>query len=365
MFDQKNKDCIPLRSLLPSKVRHTGALPMMLKKNHLWILICLELLVFHSQSSAEVAPLWAIVTSDRVLVRAQPSISGGKQLGLIYKNSLVSVSEKSDNLTKDAGTLYPWYQIDSENLHGWILGKYLTFLIPHPLPSTYDASSDMDWFYTQYGLSTQFSASELNVNSFQLEEYRKLMKAAEGGNDSAYAALKHSILKHLKANPKDPKTAYLRRKLHSKGFLLRLPIQGDASFFSLLPDQVFQDPMSPDELQKTLVETSKKQEGQPAQAPAPSDAPLDSASDPNFLAELVLHYFQTPETVTSTELARRIQTSLPGPWNDPAFVLQLAEKFQSQKRCPFWKAVSPKLLSRPEFLQELKTRNPACSNPVG
>ena len=86
-----------------------------------------------------------------------------------------------------------------------------------------DKPEGMDWFYKRFGSSTWFAEGTFNVKSFTPQEYDALIAAALEGNESATIALKLSILKYLKENPKDAEFKALKEKLYSKEFLKTVP----------------------------------------------------------------------------------------------------------------------------------------------
>lgn len=86
-----------------------------------------------------------------------------------------------------------------------------------------DRPEGMDWFYKRFGSSTWFAEGTFNVKSFTPQEYEALIAAALEGNESATIALKLSILKHLKDNPKDTEFVALKEKLYSEDFLKTVP----------------------------------------------------------------------------------------------------------------------------------------------
>jgi len=86
-----------------------------------------------------------------------------------------------------------------------------------------DGPGGMEWFYKRFGYSTWFEEGTFNVKSFSSREYENLIDAALQGNESATVALKLSILKYLKENPKDTEYKALKEKLYSEEFLKTFP----------------------------------------------------------------------------------------------------------------------------------------------
>jgi|GEM_PF-569828 len=99
-----------------------------------------------------------------------------------------------------------------------------------------DQPEGMEWFYKRFGSSTWFAEGTFNVKSFTSQEYETLIAAALKGNESATIALKLSILKYLKENPKDAEFKALREKLYSEEFLKTVPLFGYLA--EMLPDEL-------------------------------------------------------------------------------------------------------------------------------
>lgn len=92
-----------------------------------------------------------------------------------------------------------------------------------PAEGELDRPEGMDWFYKRFGSSTWFAEGTFNVKSFTSQEYEALIAATLQGNESATIALKLSILKYLKENPKDSEYKALKEKLYSEEFLKTVP----------------------------------------------------------------------------------------------------------------------------------------------
>ncbi len=120
---------------------------------------------------------------------------------------------------KTAGTAGPIPSGDSLSL---ITGETASQTAT-PAEGELDRPEGMDWFYKRFGSSTWFAEGTFNVKSFTPQEYEALIAATLQGNESATIALKLSILKYLKEDPKDTEYKALKEKLYSEEFLKTVP----------------------------------------------------------------------------------------------------------------------------------------------
>lgn len=194
------------------------------------ILVIFTLYFAYTNPATAAYPKQAIVTGDEIKVRDQPSRKG-KYVNILYQNMVVTALAESNQPTEIDGFKNYWYQIEAKDFTGWVYGKYLSFNIPVSPVDTYDTEGDISWFYERFGHSTHSYATEITVESFNTEEYRKLIKAFSQGKEtdsfksyftnSYYTgfALYFSILHHLNKSPDDPKYQYLRHKIESNDFI--------------------------------------------------------------------------------------------------------------------------------------------------
>lgn len=168
----------------------------------------------------------ALIIDDDVRVRDAPT-GKGKYAGVLYKNMVVDVLAESKNRQVINGESHYWYKVKTEEFEGWTYGKFVSFFVRDKNIDSYINRSvlegyGMDWFYTRFGYSTMYDTSALTAESFTLDQYRNLISAVESGNPMSEIALLASIYPHLKKYPSDPKYAYLKKKLYSDKFLMKL-----------------------------------------------------------------------------------------------------------------------------------------------
>lgn len=160
----------------------------------------------------------ALVMGDYLRVRTSPN-AGGELVGVLFKNMLVDISARSEEKTEIKGKSYYWYKVEHESLTGWCYGKFLSFYIPSKIPDTYYAKPDMKWYYKKFGYGTSYMEAGIKVNTFSMDEYRKLMAATAKGDSGAWTTLHLSIYPHLKKDPDDKAYQYLKKKLYSREFI--------------------------------------------------------------------------------------------------------------------------------------------------
>lgn len=180
----------------------------------------------------------ALINSDYVRVREKPG-KDATPAGFLYKNMVVEVSAKSQEMEKLGNDSYYWYEIKNTELHGWVLGKFLTTSASNWNVDTYDAPGDTQWLTNRFGDSTWYGNQKMNMRSFSMDDYRNLMRAAENGSSQAWSALRVTILAHLNEEPNDANYAYLKMRLHSEKYLLKILSHSyaydDPDFFSVVP----------------------------------------------------------------------------------------------------------------------------------
>lgn len=180
----------------------------------------------------------ALVNSDYVRVREKPG-KDATPVGFLYKNMVVEVGAKSQDKEKLGNDAYYWYEIKGATLHGWVLGKFLTTGASNWNVDTYDAPGETQWLINRFGDSTWYNNQNMDMTSFSMDDYRNLMRAAEDGSEHAWSALRVTILDHLFKNPDDANYAYLKSRLYSEQYLLKIMehpfASNDEHFFELLP----------------------------------------------------------------------------------------------------------------------------------
>lgn len=200
--------------------------------------LCLLVVVVVAAQVARAEESKALVSGDYVRVRAEPH-TNSPQRGFLYKNMPVEIKAKTYYKEAIGDDTYFWYEVKSGELRGWVFGKFLSFDVANWNVDTYDAPSDMQWLYRRFGENTWYYDQKMNMKSFSMDEYRNLMRAAENGNEQAWLALRATILKHLVTHPDDADYAYLKKRLHSEGFLLKVINQpyayNDPQFFNYIP----------------------------------------------------------------------------------------------------------------------------------
>lgn len=180
----------------------------------------------------------ALTNADYVRVREKPN-KDAASVGFLYKNMLVEIKSQTPEIDKIGNDSYRWYEVRSKEVSGWVYGKFLTTNTDKWDVDTYDAPGDMQWLYTRFGESTWYYNQKMSMQSFSMDDYRNLMRAAEDGSEQAWIALRVTILQHLHENPDDPNYAYLKKRLYSVQFLktiLSQPYtQSGREFFDLVP----------------------------------------------------------------------------------------------------------------------------------
>jgi hypothetical protein len=176
----------------------------------------------------------ALTNADYVRVRERPN-KDATQVGFLYKNMVVEIKSQTPEAEKVGKDSYHWYEIRSKGASGWVYGKFLTTNAETWDVDTYDAPGDMQWLYTRFGESTWYYNQTMNMQSFSMDDYRNLMRAAENGSEQAWIALRVTILQHLYENPDDANYAYLKKRLHSAEFLKVILSQYGRQVFDLVP----------------------------------------------------------------------------------------------------------------------------------
>lgn len=198
----------------------------------------LLLLAFLLTATSALAEERALVTGDTVRMRDKPSLKG-TYVGVVYKNMVVTVVEKSAETAIVEGQAYAWNRIrTAAGKEGWIVAKFLDANVPATPIDTYDASGNMEWFYMRFGNSTEYETQELGVDSFSVEEYRNLMKAAVNQDYGACNTLSRTIYRFFAENPTDPKHDYLKARLLSPEYLSSLPSYCASQIVPTLPETI-------------------------------------------------------------------------------------------------------------------------------
>ncbi len=177
----------------------------------------------------------ALVSADYVRVREKP-LKDAASLGFLYKNMVVEIKSQTPQTETIGKDTFYWYEIRGKDVGGWVYGKFLTTNAAKWDVDTYDAPGDMQWLYKRFGESTWYDEQKMNMQSFSMDDYRNLMRAAESGNDRAWVALKLTILQHLKDNPYDANYAYLKNRLYSAEFMKHVLRQNyGQDYFQFVP----------------------------------------------------------------------------------------------------------------------------------
>lgn len=184
-------------------------------------LLLVFVLFFVSTAQAQTSD--ALVIADHV--RVWSSLQDDKTLnGYLFKNMKVKIEGKSENTLTAAGITDYWYKVSLGDVEGWAFGGFLNFDVPAVIPDTYSASGNLNWFFKRFGYSTFYTPQRVNLGSFNMDEYRSLIKAVEQRSDvTARAVLEMSLYKGLENNT-DPKWEYLRKKIYSLAFLKKMRI---------------------------------------------------------------------------------------------------------------------------------------------
>ncbi len=103
------------------------------------------------------------------------------------------------------------------------------------------ASADITWFTARFGASTWEYPGKFTLETFSIDEYRRLIDAAaERSYDGvALTALMLTLLPHLREHPGDPKYAELARTLHSFEYVKRVH---DVRLVGAMPARWFTKP---------------------------------------------------------------------------------------------------------------------------
>lgn len=179
-----------------------------------------------------------VFTRDEKHVRAReifsifknPSEDRQDEVGTIQNGMLLEVLEKRVNCftvptkpkSKDpqeasdeyedphAGMTLDCYKVKKDGKEGWVVDRgVLDFQIAVPT----NEPGDLSWFFQKYGENTWYYEQALNENSFTIEEYERLIVAAQGGIEAARVALSLTLKKSLEKNPDDPKLTGLMEKV--------------------------------------------------------------------------------------------------------------------------------------------------------
>lgn len=170
----------------------------------------------------------ALITDDEVRVRNEPGRQG-KYAGVLYTNMIVEVLAESETREDIGGDSFHWYNIKSEEIEGWIYGKFVNFYVPNKNVDSYliPGRSDeygLGWFYDRFPDGSSTDSQDLTDASFTVNQYRTLIQIA--GRDwrgiRAKKLLLKTIFARLKEQPDDPKYAYLKKKLYSTEFLEKM-----------------------------------------------------------------------------------------------------------------------------------------------
>lgn len=202
----------------------------------------LTLLLLACSLSADVKlPAKAGIKGDFVKVRSNPS-TDGKLVGILYKNMVVTVVERSkqkDSIGEDNDY---WYKVTFENVLGWTYAPFLDFNVTEDTVDTYKSDLGMEWFYNRFDYSTWEYSQKIDLTSFTLEEYRALITAVEHEYFAQWA-LYYSIYESsedLEAKGDQPPFPYLKEKFYSPEFIAKLN-QVQYELLQKLPDSLLSD----------------------------------------------------------------------------------------------------------------------------
>jgi hypothetical protein len=180
----------------------------------------------------------SLINADDVPLLASPA-NDSKQLGTLFKNMVVEVNTHSHKMDTVGTASFYWYEVKNADQQGWVSGKYLNSSVNNWDVDTYDAPGATQWMAQRFGDSTWYSTQEMTVESFTTDEYRNMMRASEDGNEQAWGALRATVLQHLQEHPDDKNYDYLKKRLYSEAFLLKVldyPFAyNDADFFAVMP----------------------------------------------------------------------------------------------------------------------------------
>lgn len=138
----------------------------------------LFILGFVSLANAEPKlPAKAQITGDFVGVRKEPN-KKAPYVGMLYKNIIVDVSICSEKTVVENKTYY-WCKISTGNIGGWCFSQFLDFELKNKEVNTYEAPSDLGWFFKRYGRSTYEYLTKIDITSFTLDEYRSLISSID------------------------------------------------------------------------------------------------------------------------------------------------------------------------------------------
>jgi hypothetical protein len=205
--------------------------------NKVLLQFCVVIISLLTAQGVNAEPAKALINADYVRVRENP-LKDAAPAGFLYKNMIVEIRSQTPEKEKIGNDSHYWYEVKGNDVSGWVYGKFLSPNVANWDVDTYDAPSDMQWLYNRFGESTWYYAQNLSMQSFSIDDYRSLMRAAEMGNEQAWIALRVTILSHLSSNPDDTDYAYLKKRLYSVQFLKAVINHGFANrpdFFDVVP----------------------------------------------------------------------------------------------------------------------------------
>lgn len=177
-----------------------------------------------------------IVSADYVRLRDKPS-DDGKIITYLFKNSVVrtrydkkykhSVFWDFNSIKVRSRT--KWIPVAYGRYKGFVHTKYVSHA-PKQNVNPYTAPADMKWFYKRYGKTINYHNIEkrgLNIDSFTLDEYRKILSSAvkqDGttGDFMARVIIQKIMLPYVNKYPNAPISIFLKPKLHSISYIARL-----------------------------------------------------------------------------------------------------------------------------------------------
>ncbi|MFP4014557.1 MAG: SH3 domain-containing protein [Chitinispirillaceae bacterium] len=204
----------------------------------------LTLLLLACSLSAEIKlPAKAGINGDFVKVRSNPSTKG-KLVGILYKNMVVTVVERSKQKDSIGENSDYWYKVTFENMLGWTYAPFLNFNLTKDTVDTYESDLGMEWFYKRFDYSTWEFSQKIDLTSFTLEEYRALITSImEEHNYLAQWALYYSVYEsseELEAKEDQPPFPYLKEKFYSPDFIAKLN-EVQYGLLQKLPDSLLSD----------------------------------------------------------------------------------------------------------------------------
>lgn len=181
----------------------------------------------------------ALVTGDEIRLRSEPS-KKGKYQGILYKNQVVTILERTEKKEKVEDKEDYWYKVKYAKQEGWCFGQFLTLDFDRAKQmDTYATTKDFGWFFERYGEGTAYESADMQAATFTPEEYRSMIR--EANEEHGYIAaeiLGRTLFAQLRKNPSDPKLAYFKELLDSEAYWLKVR---NNALISFLPESLAKD----------------------------------------------------------------------------------------------------------------------------